>query len=203
MNKQIISFPVPKTGKISLVVAPKTVIHSLMSMLAVLALRGRVIVVDGGNCFDAYSLARALRRRTHQIQPALKAVQLSRAFTCYQMVAMLAELPVDGTPVIVLDLLSTFLDENVNFSKRQRLLDSSLNLLRQISEGAPLAACTAGRMPKESSRIASKRENNRRKRMDHRARMYRLIRKPQMNPAKEAIMTKIKASRTALGSRKR
>jgi hypothetical protein len=140
MNKQIISFPVPKTGKISLVVAPKTVIHSLMSMLAVLALRGRVIVVDGGNCFDAYSLARALRRRTHQIQPALKAVQLSRAFTCYQMVAMLAELPVDGTPVIVLDLLSTFLDENVNFSKRQRLLDSSLNLLRQISEGAPVAA---------------------------------------------------------------
>jgi hypothetical protein len=56
------------------------------------------------------------------------------------MVAMLAELPVDGTPVIVLDLLSTFLDENVNFSKRQRLLESSLNLLRQISEGAPVAA---------------------------------------------------------------
>jgi len=135
----MITFPVPKRGKISLVVAPRTVIHSLMSMLAALALRGRVIVIDGGNCFDAYGLARALRRHTHKIQPALKAVQLSRAFTCYQMVAMLAELPVDGTPVIVLDLLSTFLDENVNFSKRQRLLESSLNLLRRISEGAPVA----------------------------------------------------------------
>jgi hypothetical protein len=139
MNRQIITFPAPKAGKISLVVAPRVVLQSLMSMLATLALRGRVIVVDGGNCFDAYSLARALRRHTHEIQPALKAVRLSRAFTCYQMVAMLAELPVDGTPLIVLDLLGTFLDENVHFSKRQRLLESSLNLLRTISEGAPVA----------------------------------------------------------------
>ena len=139
MNRQIITFPVPKTGKISLVVSPRTVIHSLMSMLATLALRGRVIVIDGGNCFDAYTLARELRRRTHEIKPALNAVQLSRAFTCYQMVAMLAELPVDGNPVIVLDMLGTFLDENVNFTKRQRLLDSSLNLLRCISEGSPTA----------------------------------------------------------------
>ncbi len=52
---------------------------------------------------------------------------------------MLAELPVDGTPVIVLDMLSTFLDENVNLTKRQRLLGSSLNLLRRISAEAPVA----------------------------------------------------------------
>jgi hypothetical protein len=132
-------FPAPKTGKISLVVAPRAVVESLMSMLAALAQRGRVLVVDGGNCFDAYALARALRRRTTQVQASLQSVHLSRAFTCYQMVAMLAELPVDGTPVIVLDLLSTFLDENVALSKRQRILDNSLNLLRRISAGAPVA----------------------------------------------------------------
>jgi hypothetical protein len=60
MNQQITTFPIPKTGKISLVVAPKGVVGRLMSMLATLALRGRVIVVDGGNCFDGYALARAL-----------------------------------------------------------------------------------------------------------------------------------------------
>jgi hypothetical protein len=139
MNRQITTFPTPRTGKISLVIAPRGVIHSLMSMLANLALRGSVIVIDGGNCFDAYTLARALRRHTHQIQPALKAIQLSRAFTCYQMAAMLAELPLDSTPVLVLDLLATFLDENLHFSKRQHLLENSLNLLRGISEGAPVA----------------------------------------------------------------
>ena len=145
MNQDILSFPVPKTGKISLVVAPRTVISSLMSMLAVLALRGQVIVVDGGNCFDGYALARTLRRSTHQLQAALERVSLSRAFTCYQMAAMLAKLPINGTPVIVLDMLATFLDENVNFTKRQRLLDNSLNLLRRISVGAPVAIWSRAR----------------------------------------------------------
>jgi len=139
MDRRIITFPVPKTGKISLVVAPRAVVPSLMTMLAALALRGRTIVVDGGNCFDGYALARALRRHTPLVEEALKQVQLSRAFTCYQMVALLAELPVDGTPVIVLDMLSTFLDENVDLTKRQRLLANSLNLLRRISTGAPVA----------------------------------------------------------------
>ncbi len=139
MEQHITPFPLPKTGKISLVVAPKGVRHSLMSMLAALALRGRVIVVDGGNCFDGYTLARELRRQTHHVQAALKQIWLSRAFTCYQMVAMLAELPRDGTPIIILDMLSTFLDENVNFSKRQRLLENSLGLLRRLSEHAPVA----------------------------------------------------------------
>jgi hypothetical protein len=145
MDRQIVSFPIPKTGKISLVVAPRAVVESLMTMLAALALRGPVIVVDGGNCFDGYGLARAIRRRTHEVQAALKQVQLSRAFTCYQMVAMLAELPIDGTPVIVLDMLATFLDENVQFAKRQRLLDNSLHLLRQISQGAPVAIWSRSR----------------------------------------------------------
>lgn len=139
MDRQITVFPMPKTGKISLVAAPRGVVQSLMSMLATLALRGRVTVIDGGNCFDGYALARALRQHTHQVQAALKQIWLSRAFTCYQMVAMLAELPLDSTPVIVLDMLATFLDENVNFTKRQRLLDNSLTLLRGISEHAPVA----------------------------------------------------------------
>jgi hypothetical protein len=139
MDRQIVVFPTPKTGKISLVVAPRTVLPSLMTMLASLALRDKVIVVDGGNCFDGYALARAIRRHTHHVEPTLKQILLSRTFTCYQMTALLAELPVDGTPIIILDMLSTFLDESVNFNKRQRLLESSLNLLRGISQKAPVA----------------------------------------------------------------
>ena len=154
MDRQITPFPIPKTGKISLVAAPRTVVPSLMSLIASLALRGRLIVLDGGNCFDGYALARALRRQTHHVYAALQAAQLSRAFTCYQMVAMLAELPVDGTPVIVLDMLSTFLDENVALAKRQRLLDNSLALLRRISQAAPVAVWSRSRStPNEEDRV--------------------------------------------------
>lgn len=139
MEQKIIVFPTPKTGKISLVVAPRAVVPSLMSLLATLALHGQATVIDGGNCFDGYTLARALRRQTHQVQPALQRIALSRVFTCFQMLAMLAELPPSEQPVIVLDMLATFLDENVNFSKRQRLLENSLALLRRISQRAPVA----------------------------------------------------------------
>jgi energy-converting hydrogenase Eha subunit H len=139
MNQNITAFPTPQRGKISLLVAPKVVRGALMTMIAALAVSGCVYVIDGGNRFDGYALARALRRRTADIQTALKQVWLSRAFTCYQMMAVLAELPPDGTPVIVLDMLATFLDENIAMKKRQRLLDNSLGLLRRISQEAPVA----------------------------------------------------------------
>ena len=135
----IVRFPTPTAGKIALVTAPRGVIQSLMVMIATLALRGEVIVVDGGNCLDGYALARALRERTSQVQEGLKQILLSRAFTCYQMVALLGALPAGDTPVIVLDILATFLDENVAFAKRQRLLENSIRLLQQISASAPVA----------------------------------------------------------------
>lgn len=150
MNQQITSFPMPKTGKISLVVAPRRVVPGLMAMLAALACHGRVIVVDGGNCFDGYTLARALRRHTHQVQLALKQIWLSRAFTCYQMGALLSDLPENGTPIIVLDLLATFLDENVSFTRRQRLLRNSLSQLRHLSKGAPVAIWARTRASEEN-----------------------------------------------------
>lgn len=143
-NRELTVLPTPQTGKISLVIAPRQTAAQMMTMLASLALGGRVVVVDGGNRFDGYALARELRRRTAQVQDALNRILLSRAFTCYQTMALLAKLPVDGTPVVVLDLLATFRDENVAWSKRQRLLENSLNLLKRISAGAPVAvwACT-------------------------------------------------------------
>jgi hypothetical protein len=144
VNQKLTVLPTPQAGKVSLVIAPRQVVPQIMTMLATLALRGRVVVVDGGNRFDGYALARELRRHTPQVQDALKRILLSRAFTCYQTMALLAKLPVDGTPVVVLDLLATFRDENVNWGKRQRLLGSSLDFLKRISASAPVAvwACT-------------------------------------------------------------
>jgi hypothetical protein len=139
MTQGITPFPTPKAGKISLLVAPTAVTPSLMAMIAALSLRGPACVIDGGNRFDGYTLARTLRRQTPNIQGALERVWLSRAFTCYQMVAVLAKLPADGTPVIVLDILATFLDENIHLSKRQNLLERALSFLRRFSRSAPVA----------------------------------------------------------------
>ncbi len=135
-----VQLPAPQRGKILVVAAPRGVRSTMMTMLATLALQSRqVMVVDGGNVFDGYTLARELRQQTIQVHDALKRVMLSRVFTCYQMGVTLSQLPLDGTPVVVLDLLGTFFDENLSFKKRQRLLYQSLGDLRRIGAMAPVA----------------------------------------------------------------
>ena len=112
-----------------------------MFMLATLALHSsRVMVVERRVMFfDGYALARELRRQTVHIYSVIDRVKLSRVFTCYQMPARLSQLPEDGTPVVVLDLLGTFFDENISIKKRRRLLYQSLGNLRKLGAVAPVA----------------------------------------------------------------
>jgi len=64
----------------------------------------------------------------------------SRAFTCYQVVAMLQAVAANPPqePLVVLDLLATFLDEDVELKDAQRLMDHSLGFLTQLSALAPV-----------------------------------------------------------------
>lgn len=131
--------PTPIRGRISLVIAPRQAIESLTAMLVVLAVQGQVNLVDGGNLFDGYGLTRLIRMQTTNVHQALDHINLSRSFTCYQMVALLKDLPAEGTPLVVFDLLSTFLDESVPFSRRRGLLITDLDHLQRTSARSPVA----------------------------------------------------------------
>lgn len=131
--------PSPIRGSISLVIAPRQAIESLTTMLVSLALNGQVTLVDGGNLFDGYRLTRMLRMQTTSIRQTLDNICLSRVFTCYQMVALLKDLPADGPPVIIFDLFATYLDESVSFSRRRELLATSLSELQRINTISPIA----------------------------------------------------------------
>jgi len=67
---------------------------------------GELRVLDGGNRFNVYPVARAVRRYTPNLTASLGRICLSRAFTCYQMAALLAKTPADGLPILVIDLLA-------------------------------------------------------------------------------------------------
>jgi hypothetical protein len=138
-NVSTLLLPVPTKGSISLVIAPRHVIEDLTAMLTSLALNGQVNLIDGGNLFDGYRLARMIRKQTPYVHQVLDNVNLSRSFTCYQMTALLRELPANGIPLAVFDLLATFLDESVPFSQRRRLLNKSLSELQRISGRSPVA----------------------------------------------------------------
>jgi hypothetical protein len=112
-----------------------------------LALVGMVRLVDAGNSFDGYGLARLLRQQTMDWRAALERVIVARAFTCYQVETLLTEAVADFSPVLVLDLLDTFYDENVKLPERLRLLQVSLTHLRRLCQMASVAvsACLPAR----------------------------------------------------------
>jgi hypothetical protein len=110
----------------------------LLELAASLALRGPLLVLDGGNHFNGYVISKAIRREGAAVMPVLQRIQVARAFTCYQMAAMLNDLPVSTTPLLALDLLSTFQDESVPLYDRKRLLAGCLPELQRLSRAAPV-----------------------------------------------------------------
>ncbi len=82
-----------------------------------------------------YTVAKELRRLTNDPAAAMNRISISRAFTCYQVEALLNSVrSFQHTPILILDLLATFFDESVCDGEIQRLYANSLNCLREISQ---------------------------------------------------------------------
>lgn len=128
----------PDISHLLLVVAPHAAAPLIWELAARLAIRDAVRVLDGGNRFNIYPVAKALRRLTADLEAVLERITLSRAFTCYQMLALLQETPASACPTLLLDFLATFYDENVDLPESRRLLAACLPHLKRLSTCAPL-----------------------------------------------------------------
>jgi hypothetical protein len=127
-------------GRLHLLVSPHRDGRRLMNALAArLALEGPLQVLDGGNSLDVYAIARIARQHAARPETVLQRVYIARAFTCYQMSSLLVEHCDYPLPTLVLDLLTTFYDENVRLEERLRLLELGLTALRRLSKQAPVA----------------------------------------------------------------
>jgi hypothetical protein len=128
----------PLASHLVVVAAPQAGGRLMLELAARLALHGRLQVLDGGNQFNAYPVARLIRRHTPDLTAALENIRLARGFTCYQMAALLAECPQGTVPILALDLLSTFYDENVRLDEARRLLGTCIRQLQRLSRTAPV-----------------------------------------------------------------
>lgn len=123
-------------GKLGVLLDPKR--EMITALTAVLALRGPVRVLAGSNYFDAYKLARQLRRQTPHLEAALNRITIARAFTSYQVLALLTQTPATAVPTLALDLLTTFTDESVNVVECFRLWRLVIGHLNRLREQAPV-----------------------------------------------------------------
>lgn len=122
----------PKAGSWILLVGPRSLNSTMLTAIARLGERCALRVLDGGNRFNAYTVARAACGR----QEVLNRITVSRAFTCYQVLSLLESTPATKAPFVVLDLLSTFYDESVQIGERKRLLRSCLAHLERLERFA-------------------------------------------------------------------
>jgi len=153
-------------GRLLVVLAPHAAAEEMLALTARLAVAGppwlSLQLLDGGNRCNAYHLARHLRRpgcSGAAAQRALERIRLQRAFTCYQMTALLEaqaaparqDSPEPPLVVLVLDLLDTFYDESVALSERRRLAQRSAAALQRLAHpaggGRPRAVVVSLRPP--------------------------------------------------------
>lgn len=111
----------------------------MLDLAAGLSLHGPLYLLDCGNRSNMYRVARALRTLTNDPVAVMRNIRLSRAFTCYQVVALLEKVAVRPTaPVLVLDLLATFMDESVQLRESSLLFDSALHHLLAMGQTLPV-----------------------------------------------------------------
>jgi hypothetical protein len=129
----------PLSNELLVVFGPHAGGRRMLDLSARLTLRGPVYMLDCGNRSNMYHVAKELRTLTGDPVGMLENIRLSRAFTCYQVLALLEKIrPEPGVPVLILDLLSTFMDESVHLDESVMLFQKTLACIERISRVAPV-----------------------------------------------------------------
>lgn len=129
-----------RQGKLAFISGEEAIPRAMSMAAAALARGERVLILDGGNCFDAYPIARAARRHGLAPEPILKRLFVSRAFTCHQMSALIREKlgpelrRLGARKAVIMGLLYTFCDEDVPEREACALLNKIMESLQEISQ---------------------------------------------------------------------
>lgn len=94
-----------------------------------------LIVLDCGRQYGVSAIAHAVHRQEEVADPT----DIQRGFSCSETARLLQEIPAGKTPILILDLLSTFFDDSSNTNTRKSHFVSVLFHLRRLSRGAGLA----------------------------------------------------------------
>ena len=141
--------PVSLPGNVYLFTGESPYLSTLIQEIADrFALVGPIRLIVGGNRFSTDHLALLLSGRIDQIYAVLDRIQLSRAETCYQMLHALQHTQAGSEPLIVMDLLQTFYDENLTLGEVKGVLGDCMTQVQRISHASPVVISSARQQDK-------------------------------------------------------
>lgn len=150
-----VELALPLSNELLVVFGPHAGGGRMLDLAARLSLRGPLYMLDCGNRSNMYHVARELRGLTGDPAGMLKNIRLSRAFTCFQVYALLEKLvPEAGVPVLVVDLLSTFMDESVQAAESALIFSRTLDCIERTSRVAPVVVSAKPLLSISSPRLA-------------------------------------------------
>ena len=123
--------------RLTLVVAERYERENITELIAALCMRGPLYVLAGSDWLPGYGLTRLIRHQTHEVRQTLKHVRMARAFTCYQLLDLIANLRPNDEPLLILDFLNTFLNDDIPLPVRFRVLRQCCEHLQRLAFRKP------------------------------------------------------------------
>ena len=141
--------------RLTLVVAQRYERENVTELIAALCLRGPLYVLAGSDWLPSYGLTRLIRHRTHEVKQTLNHIHMARAFTCYQLLDLIANIRPDDEPLLILDFLNTFQDDDIPLPVRFRVLRQCCGHLQRLAFRKPVAIFVQGLKTEEDEAFLS------------------------------------------------
>jgi hypothetical protein len=131
--------PLARPGQIYLITGHSSLIRPVaQELLHRFAILGELRVILGGNRFSLERLPLLLGDDIARLPEVLNGVKISRGETCYQLLDALKQTETSQIPLIVMDMLDSFYDEDLTEREVERVLADSLAHVQRLSKKAPL-----------------------------------------------------------------
>ena len=138
---------VPLSRQVTVVITEGRETARITELIGSLAMRGSLYLMAGSDWIPAYALTRMVRRQTPHVRQVLDGLRLARAFTCYQMRELLESAPPDRDPLLVLDIMSTFFDQDIPVETRARVFGQCCRQLQRLAVYRPVAVIAQKKLP--------------------------------------------------------
>jgi hypothetical protein len=131
---------------------PSSLLH-LLCVKAVADLDEEVVWIDGGNAVDPYALSSLCKRMRLDKRDVLSRVNISRAFTAYQLVTLiderLEEEVRESSPamVIISSLTDMFMDKDMKWMEAYQLLRRCAENIRRVTRAYETTTLVTDRTP--------------------------------------------------------
>jgi hypothetical protein len=116
--------------------------EGITELIANVILSSPLFVIAGSEWLPAFRLPRLVRKKTLQVKSALSHLYTVRASTCYRLLDSLANAASMGEPVLILDFLHTFYDEDIPYSVRSYKLRKCYDEINRLAFYRPVIVMT-------------------------------------------------------------